>query len=157
MWLSRVEHGGQEHDVYEPDDDPLIYKLTKRSAFGYYASYKPDSGELGMRPATAIEYLDRLLISNEFFGDDIQLEGIGISSGGSIYTLTSQPFIEGEAASVEEIRSWLSGAGFMVVDEQVGGWIHPEERVAVWDAKPRNVVRDNDGRILPIDLILGRF
>lgn len=155
--MPRFDTGGQEHDVWEADFDPRMYKLTKRNAFGLFPVPDFAAGAMGSRPALPSEYLDRLDLQNVVFGDDNALEGIALSDTGAIYTVTSQPYIKGRAASPSEIARLMIRSGFDLSDEALGAWIRPADRIAILDALPRNVVRDSAGRILPIDLVMGRY
>ena len=129
-----MEQCGQEHDVYEPDCEPLIYKLTKRNEFGLFPHFDQNNQSVGLRPASPIEYFERLLLQNEWFEDDIRLEGIGITDAGSIYTLTSQPFIQGQASTLDEIAGLLSDLGFTELDRELAAWIEPGEKIILSDA-----------------------
>lgn len=143
--------------MIDPDTQNRVRKLTKRNEFGLFPHFDLVENTVGLRPASPIEYFDRLLLQNEWFEDDIQLVGIGLTEAGSIYTLTSQPFIKGRASTTAEIGECLLGLGFTEIDVDLAAWIEPKEKVVISDAHPRNVVTDSKGRILPIDLIMGRY
>ena len=51
----------------------------------------------GLAFALPSEYLNRLLLSNKHFGDDVWLEAV-TSENGELVILTSQPTVVGEAA-----------------------------------------------------------
>ena len=140
-----------------PDDGGNVIKLTKRNAYGLYAVFDPASGKTGSRPASALEYLERLQWHNDLFGDDIRLLGVAENSGGAVFTLTSQPFISGECATHDEIAAFQSGLDFELLDEVLGAWIRRSDGLVMLDAVPRNVIRDEAGWILPIDIIFGRL
>jgi hypothetical protein len=105
-WLPRFEAGGQEHDVWETDDN-RIFKTTKRNSYGFRPVRDAESGRIGMRPALPMEYLERLELQNTIFGDDWQLEGVAENAGGSLYVITSQPFVTGQAASQKQISNLM--------------------------------------------------
>lgn len=118
---AQVCTGGQEHDVIAPPGTARVTKLTKRSSFGRFPGYSSEFG-VSSRPALASEseYLERLHLQNELFGDDNRLEGIALSDGGSVYTVTSQPFIDGRGATWEEIRDRMNESDFEVIDDRRG-------------------------------------
>ncbi len=156
-WRDLVIGGGQEHDVIGMDRQEVVHKLTKRNEFGLFPMFDRQDGSIGLRPATPSEYFDRLLLQNVWFGDDIQLQGIGISDGGSTYVLTSQPFISGRAADRADIATQFSSLGFQEIDADLAAWIEPNSKIVLSDAHPRNVIVDQQGRLLPIDIIMGRY
>ncbi|MCG8601369.1 MAG: hypothetical protein MI807_14595 [Verrucomicrobiales bacterium] len=94
-WQSQMERGGQEHDIFEPDFDDLIYKLTRKNEFGLFPHYDPETRSIGSRPALPSEYLRRLELQNELFADDIRLMGLGITDVGAVYTLPPSSPIRG--------------------------------------------------------------
>ncbi|MEO0413955.1 MAG: hypothetical protein AAF226_03270 [Verrucomicrobiota bacterium] len=157
FWLDQIVGGGQEHDVIGPNSDNRVYKLTKRNEFGLFPHYYAEEESVGLRPASPLEYFDRLLMQNEWFGDDTQLEGIGFTDAGSVYTLTSQPFVQGRASTLDEISGLLSSLGFREFDPELAAWKDDENQIVLSDAHPRNLVTDSKGRVLPIDLIIGRM
>lgn len=95
------------------------------------------------------------MLQNELFHDDWQLLGIAASGSGSLYVVTSQPFITGRASTPAEISGLLTSLGFICQDPETAAWYRPVDNILCLDAHPRNVVTDESGRILPIDLILG--
>lgn len=104
------------------------------------------------------EYLARLALSNDLFGDDVRLEGIAREVG-ELVVFTSQPTIVGEAARPDEIiafmeKRWLRRIGGEALGHAGAlSFYRDLDQVAVFDAHPANVLKDDAGRILPIDLI----
>ena len=118
-------------------------------------------GKLILRPATPYEYVQRLELLNQIFGDEIRLEGIH-EYNGSIGLTISQPTIRGVEPSQAEIKINMEDRGFRKVPTGVFGsrhisdktWYEPVSRTHVSDAKPDNFKKDQHGRIVPIDLMV---
>jgi hypothetical protein len=68
IWYSRVGVGG-EHTVYRNTETKLAIKVTHPNGFGH--SVWADGAV-----ATPLEYLQRLQLHNELFGDAIQICGL---------------------------------------------------------------------------------
>lgn len=73
-----------------------------------------DEAELkpALRGALPLEYLERLLLQNEVFGDQVELLGI-IDKRQALHVVTSQPTIRGVAASPQQIVELMSAMGFL--------------------------------------------
>ena len=106
------------------------------------------------------EYLDRLLLANQFFGDWIRLEGVTKETG-DLVIFTSQPTIVGvgienqrEIVEFMEAR-WLKRLnGVSVGYKNSLSFYRDLDQLATFDVHPGNILRDRNDVILPIDLIL---
>jgi len=105
------------------------------------------------------EYLRRLHLQNELFGDVIQI--IGVTRGNRF--AISQPTLQGGEPSEIEIRNVLENAGWKRVPMNLqelphklmgSAWWHVEEEVILLDARKPNFKKTMKGEVLPIDLIL---
>jgi len=111
--------------------------------------------------ATPLEYLERLLMQNRLFGDDIQLIGVAEEDGRQVI-LTSQPFIHGSEATLTEIELYFRSMWFQLVTGLNAGrrdspaFYRDLDETLVLDAHQGNLIKDNTGHIIPIDLILVR-
>jgi len=142
------------------------HKTTNNFAgFGRVPIQGPDrsweSG--GWADATASEYLDRLLISNEIFGTDFEVEGFG-------YGLTDKvPIIEISQSWVkfdpkkdglvpEEVDQLMENLGFDRL-ELKGDIIYTDDtrRIAVGDLHDGNIVRGEGGKVYVIDAMISRY
>ena len=112
-----------------------------------------------MRRATPLEYLERLVLFNDVFGDDIRLVGVIAEPEPAI--VTTQPVIRGRHASPAEIASCMAALGFAPVDDVVldrrdsTSFFGAADGVAVFDAHGENVLAGEMG-IAPIDLFVIR-
>lgn len=155
LWLSGLEMGGQEHRVL--DLDPHYLKATYSGQFGF--TVVAGSVYPGLAAATPAEYLTRLHIGNKAFGDDWRLEGVGFENG-RLVVFTSQPTVVGEAASPAEIIAFMERRRLMLLNGVALGqsgalsFYRDLDQLAAFDAHPANVLKDEAGVILPIDLIL---
>ena len=148
-FLEREPDGdGDEHEAWYDEKVGLWYKATYPNQFGL--SWVRDGS------ACALEYLQRLVFQNDYFGDSIHLEAV-VQVGDRIRVLTSQPHIQGEAATPEEIQNWFLSLGFQRVEmgERIA-WYHLELNLLVADAHEGNVLRSETGKLFPIDLNIMR-
>lgn len=154
--LQPLREGGREHDLtYDPASSSWL-KFTKPSAAGYVVSF--DFGAPALRPALPLEYLERLVLQNEIFADDVSYVGIA----GAKYDfriVTRQSDIAGVAASESDIVSLMTEElGFILLSSKFSvGYVESlafsREDVAVFDLRPANVVKTDSGIIVPIDSI----
>ena len=139
------------------DAKPNYLKATYPGRYGFTVVAGPVYP--GLSPALPGEYLERLRLANAHFGDDVRLEGVTREQG-EIVVFTSQPTIVGDAATPEEIVRFMAARRLAPLDGLALG--HPGaltfyrdlDQLAAFDAHPANVLKDGDGVILPIDLIL---
>jgi hypothetical protein len=108
-----------------------------------------------------LEYLERLLLQNEIFGDEIELQGVAVEDGKAVIP-TSQPALVGQPPAFSDITAFLSRLWFRPLPGLHLGnpgalaFYRDLDELAVFDAHPANFVQDTAGVILPIDLILVR-
>ena len=114
-----------------------------------------------MTAATPLEYFERLLLNNSIFNDDLRIEGVA-SEKGSATVLTSQPNISGVEVSADEMLTFMAKLWFKPLTGLALGrpgalaFYRDLDEVAAFDAHPGNFVKDDNGVVLPIDLILLR-
>lgn len=115
-------------------------------------------GKLKLDNALPSEYLRRLELQNQLFGDDIQI--IGRTSGNRF--ASTQPTLKGGEPSENEIRDVLEDAGWTRIPITLqdlppplmgSAWWHDEEEIVLLDARKPNFKKTEFG-VLPIDLIL---
>lgn len=150
----RPVSSGAEHVVYHDAARRLAIKVTHPNRFGH--SVYDDSGG----GATPLEYLRRLAYHNVLFGDDIRIIGARLDDD-ALEIISSQPWIVSHSedpvpaqAAVDEYlaalgfgRSALFPLGFYFYNRANG--------LAVADAQPNNILVATDGRLAPIDLVIG--
>lgn len=116
-------------------------------------------GKIGLAYALPSEYLRRLDLQNELFGDGIQVIGL---TRGNRFAIT-QPTLKGGEPTEIEIRDVLAGAGWRRIPIELqdlppvlmgSAWWHGEEEVIILDARKPNLKKTDFGAVLPIDLIL---
>lgn len=144
--------GGEEHRICRGH---LRYqKATHAGRYGF--TVIPHNGQPTLTNALPSEYLNRLLVSNRIFGDDVQLTGVTREAGGLV-VLTTQPTIVGETATTEEMIAYFERLRFSLLPGFSAGYrgshsfYRDLDQVAVFDAHPANFLRDGNGIILPID------
>jgi hypothetical protein len=115
-------------------------------------------GKIGITHATPTEYLRRLELQNELFGDEIRIVGLTRGRRFAIH----QPALRGGEPSEVEIRGVLEYAGWQRIPLELqelpmqltgSAWWHVGEQVVLIDARKPNFKKTAFG-VLPIDLIL---
>lgn len=115
-------------------------------------------GMLGIQPALPVEYLRRLDLQNDLFGDHLRV--IGLTRAHRFVTV--QPTLRGGEPGENEIRDVLEDAGWYRVPISMqnlpaqlmgSAWWHAEEALVLLDARKPNFKKTAFG-VLPIDLIL---
>lgn len=135
---------GDEHQAWFDEPSNRWFKATYTNKFGLAW------GHTGS--ATPGEYLTRLVLQNQYFGDDIHLVAL-VNAGGKLRVLTSQPHVAGEAASLGEIQMWFQGLGFKRLESNnCIAWYRKADNLLVADAHEGNVLRTPSGVLLAIDL-----
>ena len=136
------------------------FKATHAGRFGFAVIALPD-GSVELTGATPLEYFERLLLQNSAFSDDMRLEGVAVENGATS-VLTSQPNISGVEVSDHEMTAFMAKlwfkplAGLALGRPGALAFYRDLDEVAAFDAHPGNFVKDDNGVVLPIDLILIR-
>ena len=153
--LQPLKEGGREHDLTFIEESRTWLKFTKPAAAGYVISF--DFGVPALEPALPLEYLERLQLQNEIFADLVSFVGVA-GERHRPRIVTRQPHIRGEDATPDEIIFLMTELGFRPLPERFSvGYADSlafiREDVAVFDLRPANVVRNEEGLIVPIDAI----
>lgn len=151
--------GGREHDLTFLSPERRWRKFTKLDGCGLIVDFADGSPLL--LPATPLQYLKRLKLQNEFWGDDIRLEGVQIQTPGA-KIISSQPDVQGEAPAMDFLNEYLcSELGFQKLNIPPMGYYKSQSylmgRYAMFDVHPANFVQVSPEIILPIDVIMMEF
>jgi hypothetical protein len=160
-YLSELRPGGEEHRIATPGDRSRYWKVTHPGRCGFSVVAGEETGHLPeLTNALPLEYLARLLLHNSLFADDLRLEGVALE--GELVIITSQPAILGEVITLEEMLGFMSKLWFQPLRGLSLGrpgalaFYRDLDEVAAFDAHPGNFVKDENGIVLPIDLVLLR-
>ena len=112
---------------------------------------------MALRPGTPSEYLQRLALHNQVFGDDYRYEGIVSKGDGKFDLVVSQPVIKADSSgpkpTAAEIERYFVARGFEPVAGQEGKtYYRASDNLAVFDAHEGNLIRTAGG-VLPIDVV----
>jgi len=160
VYLSRFEDAGEEHRVCLDVPTQRYFKATHAGRFGF-SVVALDDGTAELTGATPLEYIERLLLQNSLFNDQIRLEGVAVETQGTA-VLTSQPNIHGGEVCAEEMSTFMEKLWFKPLHGLSLGrpgalaFYRDLDEVAAFDAHPGNFVKDDNGVVLPIDLVLLR-
>lgn len=149
--------GGREHDVTLNESNGRWIKYTKRSSSGYTVSWD-EKGEPFMHNATPLDYLQRLIWQNEVFGDEIHLIGLWQEQPHQWRIVTTQPGLHGSRATLEELSTAFTSAGFDLLPWRGIGYAGSLSLrfsgFDIWDVHPANVLLSPEGFPLAIDVII---
>jgi hypothetical protein len=137
-WKDQREKGGQENNVYV--EDGYYFKANVRSFHPTWSGY-----------------LDRLLIHNTKF-PDIPMEITGVTRTGMDWKpaiVCRQQEIRAREkqttqAEIEEFMKEMGGEQDYAIMHQ----FHFGDGITMSDARPQNILSDDDGNFYPFDLIL---
>jgi hypothetical protein len=153
IWYSRVGSGG-EHSVYRNRESNRAIKVTHPNKFGH-----PIWDEY--TPSTPVEYLNRLYLHNQLFGDDIHITGL-ILGDDHVQIVTSQPWIEvhpdNPIPESSEIDAFFDEHGFrrVAIGTATPFYFDEAAGILIGDARDENFIRDPEGELVPIDLVIGK-
>jgi len=128
--------GGQsEHTVFHLHSRHRVIKFTIPPNFGAQGD--------------ALAYLRNLDAANALFSDDIVLHGVLETNRGPAL-VTSQPFVPGDAPTLDEIKLWFEASGYRPAGHN--RWKNDLTRIDIADAHTGNLIKTADGELIPIDL-----
>jgi hypothetical protein len=150
--------GGREHWLVDPlETSDRIVKVTIGPEFGFYAACLPKSRYRDVChwfttvEGTPLQYLRRLLLLNELFPRcHTRLAGFIVTEK-RMHAVTAQLIAQGRPASLAEISDWMRQNGFRFISAWT--WFRPADGVALFDVLEKNVMRCDDGEIVPFDVI----
>ncbi len=131
----------------------MDYRYNKRT--------QEDEPYIGMGDATPLEYLDRLILQNEVFQDDITLEGMAIEAEG-LAIVTHQKYIFGEPPEPQGMLAIMDELGYQRIpgipahSDNCFSFYDRINRIAAFDAHTGNYIQVASGDVVPIDLVMVR-
>ncbi len=157
-YLTPAREGGLEHRIWLDDAGGRVIKVTLPSRTGRTVRLvqpPPESRELHrlvrLADATPLEYLDRLALHNEAFGDDVRVLGVVRDSLGRSSIVISQAFLKGTRPRESDVLHFMQAAGFRQLAAEPA-FFRASDRVAAFDAHTANFVRTS-GETVPFDVI----
>lgn len=143
--------GGEEHHVTSIGNDSRVQKVTRGGLFGFWIHLAGD--QIKQRPATPLEYLERLQLANDIWDDDIRLIRI-LRDPPKLHIVTTQPTVIGSPATEQEIVDLMSSFDFELI-RGTRGWYRRADRLLALDAHTGNFIKTLRDVVLPIDLPMG--
>lgn len=142
------DSNGREHEVWLPRETGRVIKATYPQAFGLALTA---TGQ-----ASPAQYLDRIVLNNGLFGDDLRVQGLW-NENGKLRVVTTQPLIDAPSASDSTIQNFFGRLGFA---KHVRGdktfFYNRELGVVAYDAHGGNVLL-HKGKVVPVDVGLQRI
>lgn len=155
---------GAEHRVkYNGNATQRWTKNTHPGQYGMHAFVEHSIDKHTQRYTRRLEYgralpgqyLERLWLANEVFGDDIVLTAIiDTEEGPSV--ATTQPDIDGKAPSHEGIATFMQALGFQHILGGGPSWHRIADNILVIDAETWNFIETEEENILPFDVGIQR-
>ena len=164
-YLSRVQDGGAEHAVFLDEERDLVFKITRQFGLTVGTNFhigKRTQKYLALpfvRQATPVEYLERVILFNDIFGDDLRF--VGVIGEPEPAIVTTQPVIRGRDATPAEAEQFMVALGFAPLAGIVVGrrdsasFFRASDGVAAFDAHGENILTGAGG-VAPIDLFVVR-
>jgi hypothetical protein len=139
---------GNEHQVWYLPDTETVLKATWPDFFGMLVVHRADEDP----QASPIAYLERWVLHNELFGDEVQFLGAFQTEAG-LRLLIRQPAIAGQPATDAEIDRFFRESGWkrFIVDGNTA-YFDPARQVVISDTHRGNIILMDDGLLAPIDL-----
>ncbi len=134
-------------------------KSTHPGTYGGYLSrgnvLHPETQRWDERPlvlhATPREYLDRLRLAREVFGDDSVVTRV-VTTPSGLSIETAQTALRGTPATPEEISAEMRAAGFRLLHRD-GVWFRDRDQALAWDLEG-NAILLSDGSLGVFDAML---
>lgn len=143
------DKGQGEHHVFYDKQSSRWVKITKGSgsAFGRTLDLRGKKWSIGR--AAAIEYLERIRVSNALFGDDTIVHGVFADKHGNVNIVTSQSDKGGKSVSAADIEEAMKSEGFhslrnssyyrirdnmLILDLHEDNAVHHDGKMRVFDA-----------------------
>lgn len=139
---------GNEHQVWFQPHSQRYLKATWPDFFGLLVIHRPNEEH----KASPIAYLERWVLHNELFGDDVRFIGV-LADHANLRLLIEQPAIAGTPATDEEIQRFFTSTGWQrfVIDGNIA-YFDPQKQVVISDTHRGNIILMDDGLLAPIDL-----
>jgi hypothetical protein len=143
----RRETKGKEHEIWS-DGNGKIFKATFGRRYGL--------GFTGTGDGNALDYLIRIRLCNALFDTDWHLEGVWLDHN-EARIVTSQKFVRGDNTPVEKISAFMASRQFedRVIDDKLL-YYRAGDNLVVADLHEKNVLTTPNGKLVPIDVIIGK-
>jgi hypothetical protein len=136
---------------------PPVGKVLKATAYGRFGhSISKGSGN-----NTPLEYLRRIAATNEAFNDTATIIGKFRHPDGALGLVHAQDFVVkkrgSRKVSLPEIERFLLQNGFLKDSNREGVFVNRVMGIEVADAHPGNFIKDENGTLVPIDVLAFKF
>jgi hypothetical protein len=144
-----------EHQGFYDQTSDRWFKITLAGKAGFVLDARDAvegvAGNFESRLATPLEYLERIRLANEKFGDDIRFLGV-IDAPDGWRLVTSQANLPGPAPTPREVLQFFRWHKFKAVNDKT--YYRAIDNVLVGDAHTGNLKRVLGGDIIPFDVLL---
>ena len=147
-----------EHWIQHAPGSERLLKITYPGQFGLRMAFNVQANQtprrvseaLCLRPATPLEYLDRLALHNELFGRSVEFLGL-VRWKDSWSMVISQIFLRGAKPTIAQIQSYMAANGFRKLGDE-NAYFRAQDSISVFDAHSRNFVL-TEGVPVPFDVL----
>ncbi len=144
-----------EHQGFFDQTSNRWFKITLAGKAGFVLDVRQAvagvSGSLESRLATPVEYLERIRLANEKFGDDIRFLGV-IDAPDGWRLVTSQSHLTGTAPTQHEVKQFFRWRKFRAVNEKT--YYRAVDNLLVGDAHTGNLKKEKNGDLIPFDVLI---
>lgn len=148
-WLSRPpDEEGNEHQVWFDSTTETYLKATWPDFFGMLVIHRPHDEP----KASPIAYLERWLLHNDLFGDDVSFVGM-LETEEGLRLIIRQTAIKGSPATEQQIVRFFAESSWkpFTIGHNIA-YFDPDRHIVVSDTHRGNLVLMPDGVLAPIDL-----
>lgn len=144
---------GNEHQVWFIESRASFLEATWPGSFGLKVIHRPDEDPR----ASPIDFLERWILHNESFADDVAFLG-ALDTDQGLRLIIGQPAISGVPATEEQIREFFTGNGWRPfrADGELA-FFEPVNQLAISDTHRCNLILMDDDLLAPIDLRVQRL
>ena len=148
------DKGESEHHAFPDAASKRWVKVTKGTGDSFGKTLDLRGAKWSIGKATAAEYLERIALQNEVFGDDIELHGVYRDRSGNVNIVTSQSDKAGSPIAAPQIQGAMEAAGFISIGDSA--FYREPDNVLVLDLHEENAVASPAGKMLVFDAIVLR-
>ena len=155
--LEAVKFEQGEHQGFYDLTSDRWFKITLANKAGFVIDARESvegvAASFEARPATPLEYLERIRLANEKFADGIRFLGV-INASEGWRLVISQPNVPGGAPSQDEVLRFFRWHKFRAVNEKT--YYRAMDNLLVGDAHTGNLKKLPNGSIVPFDVLLSQ-
>jgi hypothetical protein len=149
--LGHPDTEASEHIIWHAPSSGYVIKATAYGRFGHDFDRRKD----GNLP---LDYIERMALSNRHLGDTVEFIGKFEDDQGNVGLLLSQKFVCGgpmvHIPTETQVDEYFARRGFSKHATSPGRYVNEAEGIEVDDTHPGNFIIDENGTLVPIDILV---